>query len=189
MFTCLSTRAVHLEVIELMSTSSFINALRRFLSIRGLVKHLWSDRGTNFVGACRESKISVDDVELKGYLLDQGCTWTFNPPHSSHMGGAWERMIGVVRRILDGLLLKLTTTRFMHEILTTLMAEVMAIINARPLVPVLTDPDSPEILSPALLLTQKASAVSAAPGDFELKDLYKSQSRQVQGLANCFWKR
>lgn len=60
-FTCLSTRAVHLEVIESMSTSSFINALRRFLSIRGPVKHLRSDRGTNFIGACRELQVNTDD--------------------------------------------------------------------------------------------------------------------------------
>lgn len=189
MFTCLSTRAVHLEVIESMSSSSFVNALRRFLSIRGPVKHLRSDRGTNFIGACQELKIKVDDPEIKGYLLDQGCTWTFNAPHSSHMGGVWERMIGVVRRILDGLLLKTSTTRLTHEVLTTLMAEVMAIMNARPLVPVSTDPETPEVLSPAMLLTQKASVVSAPPGDFELKDLYKSQWRQVQGLADCFWKK
>ena len=69
------------------------------------------------------------------------------------------------------------------------MAEVMAIMNARPLVPVSTDPETPEVLSPAMLLTQKASVVSVPPGDFELKDLYKSQWRQVQGLAECFWKK
>ena len=126
MFTCLSTRAVHLEVVESMSTSSFVNALRRFLSIRGPVKHLRSDRGTNFVGAGKELKINVNDPEIKTYLLDQGCVWTFNAPHSSHMEGVWERMIGVVRRILDGLLLKTSTTRLTHEVLTTLLAEVMA---------------------------------------------------------------
>lgn len=69
------------------------------------------------------------------------------------------------------------------------MAEVMAIINARPLVPVSTDPETPEVLSPAMLLTHKASVVSAPPGDFELKDLYKSQWRQVQSLANSFWEK
>lgn len=85
-FTCLSTRAVHREVIDSMSTSSFIKALRCFLSIRGPVKHLRSDRGTNFIGAFRELQINNDDPEIKNYLQDQGCTWTFNAPHSSHMG-------------------------------------------------------------------------------------------------------
>ncbi|XP_034005864.1 uncharacterized protein LOC117497939 [Trematomus bernacchii] len=188
-FTCLSMRAVHLEVIETMSTSSFINALRRFLSIRGPVKHLRSDRGTNFIGACRELQINTDDPEIKDYLQDHGCTWIFNAPHSSHMGGAWERMIGVARRVLDALLLK-NKDKLTHEVLATLMAEVMAIMNARPLVPISYDTDNlPEILSPATLLTQKASVTPTPPGDFELDHLCKVQWRQVQSLANSFWKR
>ncbi|XP_037833184.1 uncharacterized protein LOC119617312 [Kryptolebias marmoratus] len=189
MFTCLSTRAVHIEVIEAMSTSSFINALRRFLSIRGPVKHLRSDQGTNFIGACKELQINVQDPDIMSCLRDNSCTWTFNAPHSSHMGGVWERMIGLVRRILDGLLLQTSTTRLTHEVLVTLMAGVMAIMNSRPLVPISNDPEAPKVLSPAMLLTQKAGAVPTPPGDFELKDLYKAQWRQVQGLADCFWKR
>ncbi|XP_063044294.1 uncharacterized protein LOC134438616 [Engraulis encrasicolus] len=188
-FACLSTRAVHLEVIESMSTSSFINAMRRFLAIRGPVKHLRSDRGTNFIGACHELQINTDDPEVKSYLQEQGCTWTFNAPHSSHMGGAWERLIGVARRILDGLFAKDGATRLSHEVLTTLMAEVMAIMNARPLLPVSNDAEVPEILSPATLLTQKASASPAPLGDFELDHLSKVQWRQVQSLADSFWKR
>lgn len=188
-FACLSTRAVHLEVIESMSTSSFINAMRRFLSIRGPIKHLRSDRGTNFIGACRELQINTDDPEIKNYLQEQGCTWTFNAPHSSHMGGAWERLIGVARRILDGLLVKEGVTRLSHEVLSTFMAEVMAIMNARPLVPVSYDAEVPETLSPATLLTQKASVTPAPLGDFELDHLCKVQWRQVQSLADSFWKR
>lgn len=65
-FTCLSTQAVHLEVIESLSSSSFVNALCRFLSIRGPVKNLRSDRGTNFIAVCKELKINVDDPEIKG---------------------------------------------------------------------------------------------------------------------------
>lgn len=162
-FSCLSTRAVHL-VIESMLTSSFINALRRFLSIRGPVKHLRSDRGTNFIGACGELQINTGNPEVKKYVQDQGCTWTFNAPHSSHMGGAWERLIEVVRPILDALLAKDGATRLTHEVLTTLMAEIMAIMNSRPLVPISYDAEIPEILSPATLLTQKASVTPAPPG-------------------------
>ncbi len=187
-FSCLSTRAVHLEVIESMSTSSFINALRRFLAVRGPVKHFRSDRGTNFIGACRELNINTDDPELKGYLQEQGCTWSFNAPHSSHMGGAWERMINTARRILDALLLKNSLSRLTHEVLTTLMSEVMAIMNARPLIPISSDPDTLEVLSPSMLLTQKASTVPAPLGDFDMKDLYKKEWRQVQYLADAFWK-
>lgn len=123
-------------------------------------------------------------------LLDkQGCTWTFNAPHSSHMGGCWERLIGVASRILKGMLLRSDSNRLPHEVLTTLMAEVMAILNARPLIPVSTDPDNPTILTPAMILTQKMTPVTAPPGDFNHKDLHKNQFKQVQCLAESFWKR
>ncbi len=187
-FSCLSARAVHLEVIESLSASSFICALRRFLAVRGPVKHFRSDRGTNFVGAVKELQIDSSDSELKVFLQNQSCTWTFNAPHSSHMGGVWERMIGIARRILEALLMK-TPTRLTHEVLTTLMAEVMAIINSRPLTPISTDVSMPQVLSPAMLLTQKASVAPAPPGNFELGHLHRSQWCQVQMLADSFWKR
>ncbi|XP_041446045.1 uncharacterized protein LOC121402990 [Xenopus laevis] len=80
LFTCLSTRAVHIELIETMSASSFINSLRRFFSICGPAKLLRSDRGTNFVGACKELDICIADSGVQDYLQNRGCTWLFNPP-------------------------------------------------------------------------------------------------------------
>lgn len=71
MFTCLVTRAVHIEIVEEMSASSFINALRRFLAIRGSVMIFRSDKGTNFVGAVNEFKlqtINVEDGPVRNFL-------------------------------------------------------------------------------------------------------------------------
>ncbi len=160
-FTCMSIRAVHIEVIESLDTSSFINALRRFLAVRGPVIHIRSDSGTNFVSACKDLNIpsNIDSKTVKTYLSDQSCTWIFNPPHASHCVGTWERMIGLARRILDSMFLQLKD-KLTHEVLVTFMAEVTAIINARPLVPVTTDPDESFILTPSVLLTQKVNSVS-----------------------------
>uniref|UniRef100_UPI0009B3E70D uncharacterized protein LOC109953346 n=1 Tax=Monopterus albus TaxID=43700 RepID=UPI0009B3E70D len=184
MFSCMSSRAVHIEVIESMDTSSCINALRRFFALRGPAKQLKSDCGTNFIGTSKELGM---DKTMQRYLSEQGCTWEFNPPHASHMGGSWERMIGIARRILDSMLLQ-QNTQLTHEVLCTLMAEVTAIINARPLTPVSSDPENPFILSPSMLLTQKVG-VSPPLGNFSDKDLYTKQWRQVQALANQFWTR
>lgn len=188
-FSCMTTRAVHIELIETLSTDSFINALRRFFSIRGPAKLLRSDRGTNFVGACKELGLDRDNSPVGQYLQEKGCSWIFNPPHASHMGGSWERLIGVARRILDAMLLKTDQTCLTHEVLCTFMAEVMAIMNARPLVPISTDPDCPTILTPAMLLTQKSSSVSAPSGNFSSGQLYGKQWKHVQQLADTFWKR
>ena len=107
MFTCLVTRTVHLEAFEELSTTLFINALRRFMTVRGPVFQFRSDRGTNFIGAIHELNIPSDLVEdpiSKKYLDEHHVTWVFNPPRASHFGGAWEKMIGASRRILDSLL-------------------------------------------------------------------------------------
>ncbi|XP_031755219.1 uncharacterized protein LOC116409808 [Xenopus tropicalis] len=190
LFTCLNIRAIHIEVIESMDTSSFINSFRRFFAIRGQVKTIRSDRGTNFVGACRELGISsnLNYEEVESFLSKQEVCWIFNPPHASYMGGVWERMIGVARRILDSMLLQLPS-KLSHEVLITLMAEVTAIVNSRPLTPVSTDPEDPQILTPATLLTQKFASYPVLSGNFDGKDLYKRQWRQVQSLAKVFWDR
>ena len=156
LFCCMSSRAVHIEIIDSMDTSSCINALRRFFAIRGPAKQIRSDCGTNFVAAAKELGMSKQqpDSTVQNFLSQQGCSWVFNPPHASHMGGSWERMIGLSRRILDAILLQ-ENIQLTHDVLCTLMMEVSAIINARPLVPVSTDPESPFILSPAMILTQK----------------------------------
>lgn len=190
MFTCMCTRAVHIELIETMSASSFINALRRLFAIRGPARQIRSDRGTNFVGASRELKMSNTDSSsesIEGYLSEQNCSWVFNPPHASHMGGAWERMIGIARRILDCMLREQKRCQLTHEVLSTLMAEVAAVMNARPLLPVSSDPESTLILTPAMLLTLKTRSVSPPPGNFEGGALYKEEWKRVQNLADIFW--
>ncbi|KAK3108202.1 hypothetical protein FSP39_003110 [Pinctada imbricata] len=192
MFTCLVTRAVHIEVTEEMSASSFINALRRLVAIRGRVRGIRSDRGSNFIGAADllgADPVNVESGCVSEFLRNSGIVWRFNPPHSSHMGGVWERMIGVTRRILDSMLLRNTVGRLTHEVLVTFFAEASAIINARPLIPVSSDPSMPYILTPSLLLTQKSDSVDdTIPLDEDPKNLLRSQWKRVQHLANIFWK-
>ncbi|KAK7891906.1 hypothetical protein WMY93_023869 [Mugilogobius chulae] len=189
LFCCMSSRAVHIETIASLDTTSCINALRRFFAIRGPAKQIRSDCGTNFVAAAKELGLSQKEPNgaMQKFLSEQNCEWVFNVPHASHMGGSWERLIGLSRRILDAMLLK-NNIQLTHDTLCTLMMEVAAIINARPLVPVSNDPEAPSILSPAMILTQKVG-VAPPPGQFTNKDLYSKQWRQVQALADEFWRR
>lgn len=190
MFTCLTTRGVHIEVIEDMSSSSFINALRRLIALRGNVKEIRSDRGTNFVGAADElgmNIINVEDKTIHSCLKDANITWRFNAPHSSHMGGVWERMIGIARNILNSMLLDVGHRDLTHEVLVTLMAEISAIMNSRPLTSISSDPEDPLVLTPAMLLNvQHSPSISV---DLSVKDMHKKQWRMVQVLSDTFWKR
>lgn len=192
LFTCLVSRAIHVELVEEVSSASFINCLRRFIALRGPVQQIRSDRGTNFIGAVKELSLDAEFVEsrpVKDYLTMNKVLWIFNPPHASHFGGVWERMIGSVRRILDALLLENKSFDLTHEVLSTLMAEVCTIVNSRPLVPVSSDPEAPAVLSPTLILTQKQPDATFSVPEFGTKDALRSQWKLVQRLADQFWSR
>lgn len=106
-----------------------------------------------------------------------------------NMGGSWERMVGTARHILDSMLLQAGRITLTHEILSTLMAEVTAIINFRPLIAVSSDPEAPLILTPSMLLTQKVGVTPIPPEDSTAANLLKYQWKRVQALANIFWAR
>ena len=188
LFTCLSTRAVHIEVAPSLTADAFINALRRFVSRRGCPHTIHSDNGTNLVGGCRELRDAISELnnsKVHSHLRQSNIRWIFNPPQASHMGGVWERQIRSTRRIFNALLSSQTLT---HDLLVTLMAEAESIINSRPLTPILLDPDAKEPLTPNHLLLMRSS--TTPPGLFKNTDCY-SRKRwcQVQYLADQFWLR
>ena len=187
-FTCLTTRAVHIEVLESLETDTFINGLRRFIARRGSVKVMRSDNGSNFVGAEKELRLElqkIDPAKTADAMSLQGIDWRFNPPYASHFGGVWERMIRSIRRILNGLLLQ---QRLTDEVLQTLMCEVEAILNSRPLTTLSDEPGAPRPLTPAHLLTLKGPG--GPPCETTASDAYsKKRWRQVQYLADVFWRR
>ena len=190
-FTCLSSRAIHIELLESMDASSFICALRRFFALRGPVSILRCDRGTNFIGGKSELEDALremDQRQVKGYVNNHGCEWIFNPPHASHFGGAWERQIGTICRVLEAMFAELGSHQLTHELLVTLMAEVTAIVNARPISAIPTDADEPQPLSPSMLLTMKTRPLGPPPGNFVPPDVYaRRRWRRVQYLADQFW--
>ena len=113
-FTCLTTRAIHVEMTYDLTTDAFIQALRKFVAIRGPIRLLRCDNGTDFVGANKELTRSIQIIKsetLRKFVLDNNCDLEFrnNPPHASHMGGAWERLIRVVRSVLSATLDKHST--------------------------------------------------------------------------------
>ena len=195
LFTCMSSRAIHLESMINMETDSFIQALRRFFSRRGYVREITSDNGKNFVGAENEWKKAYDLMDhsrINAFLLERSCDlvdWKKNPPSASHMGGVWERQIRSVRNVLTGTLRE-QSNALNDESFRTLLTEAECIVNSRPLtVENLADPSSMP-LSPSNVLTMKTRIVLPPPGIFQREDMYcRKRWRQVQYLANQFWSR
>ncbi|KAL6465838.1 hypothetical protein MHYP_G00259710, partial [Metynnis hypsauchen] len=187
LLTCLCSRGIHIEMLDDMTSDAFINALRAFIAIRGNVRQLRSDQGTNFIGARREfAELMQGMGEEKVKAL--GCEFLMNPPAASHMGGVWERQIRTIRSVLTAILDQ-SAQRLDSSSLRTFLYEVMTIINSRPLTAeLLNDPSAPEPLTPNHILTMKSTVILPPPGQFIREDLYlQKRWRRVQYLANEFW--
>ncbi|XP_028169882.1 uncharacterized protein LOC114359617 [Ostrinia furnacalis] len=136
LFICMSTRAVHLEPVSDMTTKGFLAAFRRFVARRGRCAQLYSDNGTNFIGAARELAELFDEQkstfvpELAEYLANNGTQWNFIPPHAPNFGGLWEAGIKSTKHHLRRVIGNSTLT---FEEMATVLAQIEACLNSRPL--------------------------------------------------------
>ena len=191
-FSCLATRAIHLEAAEDLSTESFLMAYRRFLSVTGgATRDLYSDNGTNFVGAHAELKrglARLDKRWMTAAMAQNGVDWRFNPPLASHQGGVWESMIRLVRKTMPALQEHKKLRTLTEKGLETLFREVQLILNSRPITRVSADPNDLRTLSPLSILTGCVDPV--LPTDvFVASDGMRSSWRASQRHADQFWRR
>ena len=188
-FTCLTTRAVHLELAGGLTTDSFIMALRRFRGRRGDPKTIRSDNGTNFIGANRElaeSLALLNQERITSELAQEGITWYFNLPSAPHMGGIFESMVKQVKRAMKTII---NNQVLPEETLYTVLVETEAIVNSRPLTPVSDDPNDYEALTPNHFLIRRASP-NSPPGLFEEREIHsRKRWRMAQALADMIWRR
>ena len=156
--TCLTLRAVHIEITHSLSTESFLSALMRFISRRGKPEKIFSDQGGSFVSGERELRESIESFnqsQIHKTFSQQQIEFHHNTPHSSHKNGAAERMIRSVRKILNSVVnLQLLT----DEQLVTVMCECEKILNDRPLTYVSDDVNSLDVLTPSKLLLLRSNA-------------------------------
>jgi len=148
LFTCMTTRAIHLALAASVTTDSCIIAIQRMTARRGFPSEMYLDNGTNFRGADKELRNSMKEINeetIKLTLGLKGINWHFNPPGASHMGGCLERLIQSVKTALS---ITLKERAPKEEILFTLMLEAESQVNSRPLTHVSVDPNDPESLTP-----------------------------------------
>ena len=178
-----------MEKLNSLETDSFINGFKRFISRRGTPLEVWSDNGTNLVGACAEFRKGLSEMNndlIHQYAVKLDVEWHFNPPSASHMGGIWERLIRTVKRVFSSL--SNVNSRLSDEGLETLFCEVECIVNGRPITKVSDDVNDPSCLTPnhLLLLREQPSVVITKSNAV---DVYKQRWRCVQYIAQQFWTR
>ena len=185
LFTCLVTRAVHLEVACALDSDSFLMALHRFIARRGKPQKIFSDNGTNFVGAERELTQEIQAInsnKLRNEMLVAAIEWSFNPPHAPHMGGAWERLVRSVKELLRHLVGDRLLT---DEELQSFFCEAEKILNDRPLTRMGSDARDPTPLTPSdMLLLRGNSSMSLTEANS-----IRRRWQVVQQLANRFYER
>lgn len=184
-FKCLTTRAVHIELLNSMDVDAFLLALRRFIARRGKPHEIRSDCGTNFRGADRELReaFSIMEPELKAQLSDYQISFKFNPPSAPHFGGIWERE---VRSIKNALQVAVGTQAVTEDVLSTVLVEVEGILNSKPLGYASTDVADMDPITPNILLMGRRDAslpqVAYAPGD-----MGRRRWRHCQNMVDQFW--
>lgn len=190
-FVCLSTKAVHLEVVADLTTEAFIASLDRFVSRRGLPELIRSDNGTNFVGADRYLRdvvnfLNNNQVDIETALSRRGIRWTFSPPGCPHWGGIFE---AVVKSAKTHLMRVIGQTSLTFEELTTVFCKIEAVLNSRPLCPLSSDPNDLESLTPGHFLI--GQPLNALP-EYPLSDIKPGRLRRyqmLQQMSQDFWKR
>ncbi|XP_062557050.1 uncharacterized protein LOC134221901 [Armigeres subalbatus] len=187
--TCLTVRAVHIELVNSLSTDSCIMAIRNFIARRGQPRKIYSDRGTNFVGANAELKKLLTIINHDAMMREFTTTeteWVFNPPLAPHMGGSWERLI---RTVKGNLMAVCTTKTISDEVLRNLLIEIESVVNSRPLTHVPVDDDSGPALTPNHFLVGSSNGSKPLISIDDTGIALRQNMCTSQILANCYWKR
>ncbi|XP_065196475.1 uncharacterized protein LOC135827967 [Sycon ciliatum] len=187
-FTCTATRAVHLELVNDLTTDGFLNCLSRFVSRRGTPTDIISDNGTNFVGAVNELQQLVGEVNqqrVANKLSAIGVTWHFNPPAAPHFGGIHESMVKSAKRAAYAILTRADIT---DEELATCFASAESMLNSRPLTYQSAHPSDDIPLTPNHFLIGQVGG-QFAPACSESSFSPRRRWRAVQHLIGQVWTR
>lgn len=192
-FVCFATKAVHIELVSDLTSDTFLSAFRRFISRRGRPDCMYSDNGTTFVGANKQLRelhdfVSSEQIQtnVKHFLREQGTSWSFVPPNAPHFGGLWEAAVKSAKHHMSRVIGQAHLT---FEEMSTVLCEIEAILNSRPLTPLSNDPNDLTYLSPGHFLV--GTALNSIPSR-DLHDVSENRLtrwQRIEQVRQHFWRR
>lgn len=187
LFICMAVKAVHIEIVSDLTSNAFLAALDRFVARRGIPSDLYSDCGTNYVGAARQLKMLFNNTLVQNQVsCHLPCNWHFNPPAAPHFGGLWEAAIKSVKFHLKRVIGSQILT---FEEFLTLATRVEGILNTRPLTPSSSDPHDLTALTPGHFLIGHPLGVLP---EIEISFVPMNRLTRWELIKQChqvFWKR
>ncbi|XP_072403050.1 uncharacterized protein [Diabrotica undecimpunctata] len=191
LFICLITKAIHLEIATSLTSEAFIACLKRFIARRGRPLQLFSDNGTNFIGAKSEldeisSFLTNNKTELASFCANDKIAWKFIPANSPHFGGIWEAGIKSMkvhlRRTMKNNLL-------IFEEFQTLLVQVESVLNSRPLSPLSSNPNDFNPITPAHFLIGRPFTSLPEPDLTDISTNRLSRYQHLQMMHQHIWHR
>ncbi|XP_063913248.1 uncharacterized protein LOC135129911 [Zophobas morio] len=191
-FVCFATKAIHIEFVPDLTTTEFLAALRRFIGRRGHPRDVYTDNGTNFVGARNVLKelFQFFNNANKNIIANQaaqmGIKWHFLPPKSPHMGGLWEINVKAVKTHLRK---TVGNAHLTFSEMSTLLIRIEACLNSRPLTPLSSDPNDLSILTPGHFLIGEPLTSFPEYDVTEVPINKLSRWQLVEKIRTHFWRR
>lgn len=188
-FVCLVTRAIHLEVVSDGTKEAFVQALRRLFGRRGMTKQMWSDNGTTFVGTNNYLQSIDKSHQQWAQTIEHEfqLKWSFIVPRAPSWGGIWE---AAVKSVKKHIIRVVGSQNLTFEEWSTLLAQVEAWVNSRPLIPLTDDPTDMMALTPGHFLI--GESLVALPEPAKLTDRMENRLSRwelVQKFNQDIWKR
>ncbi|XP_062703860.1 uncharacterized protein LOC134286283 [Aedes albopictus] len=193
LFICMSTKAIHLELVSDLTSAAFLAALHRFVGRRGCPEKLVSDNATNFKGAHSElqelykllqSQQLQDEVDR--FCAAKEIQWSFIPPRSPNFGGIWEAGVKAAKSHLKVILCEASLT---YEEMNTVLVQIEAILNSRPLTQISNDANDLTALTPGHFLVGRELTAVPEPSYGNVRVSSLSRWQHLQKLKQDFWAR
>ena len=188
LFTCLTTRDLHIEVAQSLDTESYLAPITRFIATRGHPITIFSDNSNNFVGATKELKTFLDGwnkAQIESDWAQERFVWKLNPPRTPQFGGIWERLVQICRKVKVAILDNQSLTA---DVLSNTMCLVEQTLNARLLTAVSDDPEEPRALTPNHFPSGRENASEPfMPSSEVFYDLKKS-FKTAEAYGDMIWK-